>query len=271
MLAGMDPAAGPSAPAAPPTPSAGTATIEGDSSSLAACPYLSSVGRAWVASAPSGDHRCEAVAPAAALSTEKQQRLCLTAGHTACATYLAAREARDARLGGQAAPAGWGWVRTTPVVDGSVGAGATLAAFVTERRGWQVVPAIALVAALGALGISNIGAGPGNPSPSRTFPLVAATGSGDVVSPPPNATATAGNLESPVATASPASTVPATTAPTQGSAATPAPTARTTYTVKTGDTLYAIAQQFGVSLSALKTFNGLTSNVIHAGLVLKIP
>jgi LysM repeat protein len=54
-------------------------------------------------------------------------------------------------------------------------------------------------------------------------------------------------------------------------AVTPVPTASATYTVKSGDTLYSIALQFNVSVSALKSFNGLTSNVIHAGLVLKIP
>jgi LysM repeat protein len=224
-----------------------------------------------VASAPSQEHRCEAVAPPAALSAEKQQRLCLTAGHSTCATYLAAREAREARLGSQGSQAGWGWVRTTPVVDGSVGVGATLAAFVTERRGWQVVPAVALVAALGALGLSNIGAGSGNPSPSGTFPLVAASGSGDVASLAPSATSTPGSLASPAATPTLGPTVPPTSAPTPGPGVTPAPTARTTYTVRTGDTLYGIAAQFGVSVTALKNFNGLTTSVIHAGLVLKIP
>ena len=258
------------APPASATPSDGASAIVADGSTLGVCPYLASVGRAWVASAPARDHRCEAVAPAAALSSEKQQRLCLTTRHTTCATYLAALEARDERLGGRDVPAGWGWVRTTPVVDGSVGAGATLAAFVTERRGWQVVPAIALVAALSALGLSNLG-GSGNPAPNRTFPPVAATASGDLPSAAPSATAIAGPTESPATTPSPAPTPPPTVAPTQGSGASPAPTARTTYTVRSGDTLYGIAHQFGISISALKSFNGLTTNVIHAGLVLKIP
>ena len=254
----------------PPPPTTPTG-VDGSavSGTTIACPFLSSGGRSWVASGPSQDHRCEAVAPAAALSVEKQQRLCLTADHATCATYLAAREARSSRLGPERDHAGWGWVRTMPVVDGSVGLGATVTAFVTERRGWQVVPAIALVAALGALGLSNIGA-PGNAAPSHSFPLVAATGSAGPTVTAPTATDVAMSSASPAATETPATTPPA-VSPTPAPAVTPAPSARATYTVKLGDTLYGIAVQFNVSVSALKSINGLTTNVIHAGLVLKIP
>lgn len=44
-----------------------------------------------------------------------------------------------------------------------------------------------------------------------------------------------------------------------------------TYTVKRGDTLYGISNQFGVSAMDLKKVNQLTSNVIQVGQVLKIP
>ena len=74
-----------------------------------------------------------------------------------CATYVAALEMRQAAVGAPGRAAPWGWVRTTPVVDVNVGRGAILAGFLTDRRGWQVVPAVALVAALGALGLSNLG------------------------------------------------------------------------------------------------------------------
>ena len=103
-------------------------------STILSCPYLSSADRAWVATGPAREHRCEAVTPAAALSTEKQRRLCLTADHETCATYLAARAAREGRGESTAdGSLGWGWVRTTPVVDRSVGMGASLAAVITER------------------------------------------------------------------------------------------------------------------------------------------
>jgi len=44
-----------------------------------------------------------------------------------------------------------------------------------------------------------------------------------------------------------------------------------TYTVKDGDTLYAIAQRFGVSVDDLKRINNLTSNTLRVGQVLRIP
>jgi LysM repeat protein len=44
-----------------------------------------------------------------------------------------------------------------------------------------------------------------------------------------------------------------------------------TYTVQSGDTLYEIANRFGTTVSALKSANNLTSNMIRVGQVLNIP
>lgn len=45
----------------------------------------------------------------------------------------------------------------------------------------------------------------------------------------------------------------------------------TTYTVVKGDTLYGIANKFGVNVNTLKSINNLPSNTLSIGQVLKIP
>lgn len=45
----------------------------------------------------------------------------------------------------------------------------------------------------------------------------------------------------------------------------------TTYTVVKGDTLYSIANKFGINVNNLKDFNNLISNTLSIGQVLKIP
>lgn len=47
--------------------------------------------------------------------------------------------------------------------------------------------------------------------------------------------------------------------------------AATSYTVKSGDSLYKIGQYYGVSVTSLKTTNGLKSNTIYPGQKLVIP
>lgn len=45
----------------------------------------------------------------------------------------------------------------------------------------------------------------------------------------------------------------------------------TTYTVKSGDNLYAIANRYGISVDELKNYNNLTSNNLSIGQLLRIP
>ena len=45
----------------------------------------------------------------------------------------------------------------------------------------------------------------------------------------------------------------------------------TTYTVKSGDTLYSIAKKYNTTVNAITTLNNLTSNTLSIGQNLKIP
>ena len=43
------------------------------------------------------------------------------------------------------------------------------------------------------------------------------------------------------------------------------------YTVKAGDSLWNIANKYGITVDELKNLNGLTSNILSIGQVLKVP
>jgi nucleoid-associated protein YgaU len=71
----------------------------------------------------------------------------------------------------------------------------------------------------------------------------------------------------------PAPTPTPTPTPTPSPTPSPSPSAsaRPTYTVQSGDSLWGIATKFKVTVQALKTANGLTSDTIFKGQVLTIP
>jgi len=245
-----------------PSPSAGSA---------AGCPYLVAASGEWRSSSPDRDHRCAAVAPPAPLALDKQRRLCLVSAHSACATYEAALAARRER--GTPSDGGgslrWAVARTTPVVDVGVGLGATVAGLAADRRAWQAIPALVLVVALAALGLSGLGRdGPSTGAVATATPTPGPTASPTrSVAPTAPATAAPSATPTPAATPAPTATPSLTPAPT----VTPAATPRTSYTVKRDDTLWGIAQAFGTTVAAIKELNGLTSNTLHVGQVLLIP
>ena len=248
------------APTAPDPPTgAGPALVQ-----AGVCPFLIAADGAYRMSVPDREHRCAAFVPATSLALAKQARLCLTANHPGCATYVASISARQARVGAgeRLERAGrWGIARTMPVVEEVGGLRATLGALIADRRTWPAIPAVLLATLLLALGLSGswsqspiTAVGTPNPTPRLT----------------PRATPSIG--PSPVASVLPASEPPSTPAPTL--APTPAPTAAaayTTYKVKSGDTLSGIASRFHTSVSAIMKLNGLTSTNLHVGQILKIP
>jgi LysM repeat protein len=65
--------------------------------------------------------------------------------------------------------------------------------------------------------------------------------------------------------------IPSPTPPTPTKTKTPLPTGSFTYTVQAGDQLLALARRFGVTASAIKSTNRLTSDTIYPGQVLVIP
>ena len=97
-------------------------------------------------------------------------------------------------------------------------------------------------------------------------PTPTATPSPSTSNPTPTAT------PRPTATATPRPTATATPTATPSPTITPSPTATVRrYTVVSGDTLTRIANQFGVTVNAIKTANNLTSDTIRVGQVLVIP
>ena len=233
------------------------------------CPFLIATTGEWRRSVPDRDHRCGAFVPLTMLAVEKQARLCLKAGHVDCQTYQASLEARAARTGGSAVPvrAGrWGLARTAPVIVDVGGVRSRVIGAVGDRRRWPAVPALLLVATVLAVAISGMRAetpvtaiGTPNASSARATPAPAS----------PSATLPAGSaLPSPAPSSAP------TVAPTVAPTALPstAPAFRQKYTVKSGDTLSKIANQFQTTVSAIAGLNNITDPArLKVGQVLLIP
>jgi LysM repeat protein len=231
------------------------------------CPFLLAESGGWRMDLPSRDHRCAAFVPPAPLSPEKQARLCLTAEHSACPTYLASRAARTARLGSTPGDRAtrWGLARTTTVIEDPGGLRSWLLGAALDRRRWPAIPAVLLVTALATLAVSGFGAD----APSSAV----ATASAKAPTTPPStraASATPG-----VATAAPTS-APASQTAAPTAAPTPAPTTAgptfQTHRVRSGDTLSAIAARYDTTVAAIVNLNDLNNaNNLRVGQELLIP
>jgi LysM repeat protein len=234
------------------------------------CPYLLSADGAWRSSTAAREHRCTAVTPAAPLAAEKQRRLCLTVSHGACATYIAATEARSAvhRETTTRRPI----TRTTPVVLDHGRLAVALPAMSRSPSVGQAalvaLLAVAFVAVLIARLASGGGSAPGAgivPQGSAASPHAStAAVATHAATPKPSARAT----PAPQKTAAPSPTLVATgPSPTPSSGERP-----TSYTVKRGDTLSGIAATYGTTIKKLAALNHIADpSKLHVGQVLKLP
>jgi len=238
-----------------------------------ACPFLIAESGDWRLAVPAREHRCAALVPLASLTFEKQARLCLTAAHDTCATYGAALAAREARTGGAIAleRAGrWSFALTTPLIEDAGGVRSRVGGILADRRRWPAVPVFVLVATLFALAISGVR----NDRPVTAVASPTTPGSGASVAPLVTPTAEPLITPSPATASSPP--VPTRTpAPTPRStpvAPKPTPAYRTTYRVKSGDTLSGIAATFHTTVAAIQRLNGITDPTrLRVGQLLKIP
>jgi LysM repeat protein len=249
------------------------------------CPFLTIDGGGWRSSSPSRDHRCGAVTPPVPLAVDKQRRLCLTATHLVCATYLAATgsspsgemvvaRAAMGRPGAGASPTvtRWSLVRTVPVVLDRGRVPASVGAIARDRRGGQLLLAGLLVAAFAAVAVARLSgsggpAGVGASGSSEPTASPVATQAPATPTPEPTLTPTA----APTAAPTEAPSIAPTAAPTVAPTAAPTPVHQT-YIVKSGDTLERIARRFGTTVDAIMELNGLTDrNRLSIGQKLLIP
>jgi LysM repeat protein len=242
------------------------------------CPYLGT-GEGWRLAVPERAHRCLAVSPPTQLALDKQARVCLVPAHGGCATFLAASDAAEAGR----APAGGGdearietirstarrWpVARTQATVLDVGRGSIdIAAVARDRATTQVALVLLALLAFGALVLSRFaGAGPDQGGVRPSLLAVSASPSAAVAASP----AFSGSpLASPIVTSVPSTD--RSSAPVGGAGGNAAPSART-YTVRSGDTLLAIARRFATTVRAIRDANGIADPArLRIGQVLLIP
>jgi LysM repeat protein len=242
----------------------------------AICPYLMSSDGGWRASTPAREHRCTVVTPPAILAAEKQRRLCLTAEHVGCSTYLAATNPTGAD---EAVATTAGHVPTRPVTRTAplvLDHGRLAFGLPTLRGDRGAGPQGGLVALMGvafaAIVVARLSAGGPGLTPVQAVGGAAASPS-SAADPAPTVRPAA--TDAPERTLVPTEVEPSPTpAPAEASEApsdAPPATART-YTVRSGDTLMGIAGEFGTTVAELMELNGIeNARLLRVGQVLELP
>lgn len=204
------------------------------------------------------EHVCLALDPPGALERTRQLQLCLTEAHLRCERLVAMRGRPGPARGAVGVPPDLAFVSTRLIMEpepawrslagGGSGRGRRL--LVVGGLGVAAALTVAVGSATGLFGggTGSPGAGSATPSPSVGTSAV------------PSATSATS------ATLSPTASLPSTPAPTGSVAPTPR-----TYVVQSGDYLRLIADRFGTTVEAIRTANGLTTEVILPGQVLIIP
>lgn len=234
------------------------------------CPYLAAADGTWRSASVAREHRCGAVTPPAPLAAEKQRRLCLTAQHSTCATFEAARATRSVgpdRIATLPRPL----ARTTPVILDHGRIAIAVPALRTDRTTGQAILIILMALAFVAIVVAKLSGSGASVDASHASPSSRSTARTSV---DPSFAATAG----PSALAT--SDLGGSAAPTTGTGGSGVPStqpgssapATRTYKVKSGDTLIGIAAKFGTTSKAIANLNGMTvGQTLRIGQTLKIP
>jgi LysM repeat protein len=222
------------------------------------CPYLTSSGGSFRSANPSRDHRCGAMDPPTPQPTDKQRKHCLSPDHVDCPTFRAARAARTATLAGGSDPAlveaadlrRRPLARTAPILLEPQGLVDQAVRLRLDRAPGQIALIGLMVLAFAVVALTRLSAGGSPPAPPSSEPS-----SVPLISP------------SPAPTPSPTPSLEASAPP----SANPSPSFRTTYKVKKGDTLLAIAKRYGTTAARIRTLNGMKNSTLKIGQILKIP
>lgn len=244
------------------TLSAPAAFFIGHEAAAAVCPFLAGLDDGGELSDPFPVHdernRCIAHGPWQPQGRLQQELVCLTVAHASCPRYgWGVRHGPGSGRGRRGVANALRLVSVALVAVIVLGVGVALAGFV-------VLP---------SLGGLFAGGGPtptASPTPRPTEAPTLVPTAIPTAAPTPEPT--------PEETPAPTETPPPTpTLPPDSPYATlepcPGGEACYLYTVRSGDTLYAIAQRFGTTVAAIRDLNPAVqdTNIIHSGQVLKLP
>ena len=203
------------------------------------------------------EHVCLALDPPGALERTRQVQLCLTEAHVRCERLVAVRGRPGPARGTVGVPPDLAFTSTRLVMEPEA-AWRSIAGRGSGRRRLLVVGGLGAAAALSVAVGSAAGMFDGGTSSQQTGSATPSPSLGGSTLP----SATPGGDLTPSPTPSVVETPPA------SSSVEPSPRL---YVVQSGDTLSVIAARFGTTVEAIRTVNGLTSDIINIGQVLTIP